>query len=124
MRDAAARTRRGQPGQGSLPLGVTEHLDRARHHGADKARRFPGSRILIGVDALIRMLDPKWGPPIEPMLQEFRQLGIKFLVADREVDGKLLTLDGLAPTDLFQRVLRPAQHLALSSTKLRQGALA
>lgn len=88
----------------------------------DKARRFPGAKILIGVDAVERMLDPKWGVEITPMLEEFRRLGIKFLVADRELDGKVITLDDLkdAPKDLCERILRPAQHLTMSSTKVRE----
>jgi hypothetical protein len=87
----------------------------------DKARRFPGAKILIGVDALERMLDPKWGVEIAPLLSELRQLGIRFLVADREINGTIQTLDHItgAPMDLCERVLRPAQHLAMSSTKLR-----
>lgn len=88
----------------------------------DKARRFPGAKILVGVDAVERMLDPKWGVEIAPMLEEFRRLGIKFLVADRELDGKVITLDDLkdAPKDLCERILRPAQHLTMSSTKVRE----
>jgi len=91
----------------------------------DKARRFPGAKILVGVDAMERMLDPKWGVEIAPLLQEFRQLGIKLLVADREVDGKVQTLDDLknAPPDLCVRILRPAQHLGMSSTKIREAAV-
>lgn len=87
----------------------------------DKARRFPGSKFVIGADAMERMLDPKWGPEIGPMMEEFRHLGIRFLVADREVDGHILSLDDLpdAPKDICQRVLRPAQHLGLSSTQSR-----
>ena len=88
----------------------------------DKARRFPGAKILVGVDAVERMLDPKWGVEIAPMLEEFRRLGIKFLVADREFDGKVITLDDIkdAPKDLCERILRPAQHLTMSSTKVRE----
>jgi nicotinamide mononucleotide (NMN) deamidase PncC len=88
----------------------------------DKARRFPGSTILVGVDAIQRMLDPNWGPDVPEMLNTFRSLGIRFLVADRMLDGKLITLDDItgAPKDICQRILRPAQHLAMSSTKIRE----
>lgn len=90
----------------------------------DKARRFPGAKILVGVDAMERMLEPKWGVEVGPLLQEFRQLGIKLLVADRELNGKVMTLDDLknAPEDICQRILRPAQHLGMSSTKIREAA--
>jgi hypothetical protein len=88
----------------------------------DKARRFPGAKILIGVDALERMLDPKWGIEIPPLLAELRQLGIRFLVADREIDGQIQTLEQItgAPMDICERILRPAQHLPMSSTKIRE----
>lgn len=87
----------------------------------DKARRFPGAKILIGADAVARMLEPKWGVEIGSLLRELRQLGIRLLVADREMDGKLLSLDDIpgAPMDLCERILGPAQHLTMSSTKIR-----
>jgi nicotinamide mononucleotide (NMN) deamidase PncC len=92
----------------------------------DKARKFPGAKIMVGVDAMERMLDPKWGVEIEPMMNEFRRLGIKFLVADRELNGRMMMLDDIkgAPEDLCQRILRPAQHLAMSSTKVREAMAA
>jgi hypothetical protein len=88
----------------------------------DKARRFPGAKILIGADAVARMLEPKWGVEVGSLLRELRQLGIRLLVADREMDGKLLSLDDIsgAPMDLCERILGPAQHLTTSSTKIRE----
>lgn len=88
----------------------------------DKARAFPGAKILIGSDALVRMLDPKWGPDPMEMMDEFRHLGVRFLVADREQDGQIISLDEIpgAPRDICTRIMRPAQHLGLSSTKLRE----
>jgi len=53
----------------------------------DKARRFPGRTFVIGADALLRMLDPKWGTDPEELLQELRQLRVEFLVFGRQVDG-------------------------------------
>lgn len=88
----------------------------------DKARRFPGCRMVIGVDALIRMLDPKWGVPIAPMLAEFEGLRVRFLVADRIIDGKLVSLldiPGL-PKDLCSRMFTPSQYVDMSSTALRK----
>lgn len=88
----------------------------------DKARCFPGARFIVGSDALVRMLDPKWGPDPMKMMDEFRHLGVRFLVADREQDGAILGLDDIqgAPRDICTRIMRPAQHLGLSSTKLRE----
>jgi len=116
-------------------LGVAEVLQRARFlEGSnrlftkddplyiDKARRFPGSKMLIGADALERMLDPKWGLEVGAMFDEFSKLGVKFLVVDREVDGKLVTLDTIsgAPKALCARLVNPVQHLGMSSTKIRE----
>lgn len=50
----------------------------------DKARHFPGAYFAIGVDAALRMFDPKWGHEIEPLLAEFRELGTRFLVFGRD----------------------------------------
>ena len=89
----------------------------------DKARKFPGAKIVVGVDALIRMLDPKWGVAVEPLIAEFRALGTKFLVADREVNGQVETLFHIAgaPLDICKRIDNPAEHYKMSSTALRNG---
>jgi len=93
----------------------------------DKARRFPGATFIVGVDAMDRMLDPKWGVAVQPLLAEFRALGTKFLVADREVNGALETLwdiKGLTKELLLmaERIEQPANLVGLSSTVLRSGA--
>lgn len=54
----------------------------------DKARQFPGSNFIIGADAAIRMLDPKWGVNTESLINEFEELNIKFCVFPRLIDGK------------------------------------
>src|SRR5207344_833100 len=40
----------------------------------DKARAYPGCRFVVGADALVRLLDPNWGPSLEEMFREFRAL--------------------------------------------------
>lgn len=57
----------------------------------DKARRHPGAYIAMGADAMDRMLDPAWGVPIGPMLDEFASLGTRFLVNPRLVGDEVLT---------------------------------
>jgi len=57
----------------------------------DKARRFPGRSILIGADALARMLEERWGAAIAPMLREFSELGTRFWVFGRTVNGQFMT---------------------------------
>lgn len=49
----------------------------------DKARRWPSVHFCIGADAALRMLDPKWGPEVEPMLADFAMLETRFLVFER-----------------------------------------
>lgn len=87
----------------------------------DKARRFPGAAFVVGADAMERMLDPKWGVAVEPLLNEFRTLGTKFLVADREMNGKFMGLQNIAgaPDDLCCAIHSPKTHLSCSSTELR-----
>jgi len=86
----------------------------------DKARRFPGAGIALGVDALLRMLDPAWGPDVGQMLETFRTLGTTFYVVGRRVDGRWTTVaDAPIPggsRDLFKPV--DGRH-DISSTELR-----
>lgn len=53
----------------------------------DKARAFPGVPMIIGSDALQRMLDPKWGPDPEELGEEFDRLGTFFYVTERALNG-------------------------------------
>ena len=53
----------------------------------DKARAYPGTPLVIGADALIRMLDPKWGTDPKVMFEEFYRLNTQFYVFGREIDG-------------------------------------
>jgi nicotinic acid mononucleotide adenylyltransferase len=85
----------------------------------DKARRYPGCGFVIGTDSLARMLDPKWGPAVDRLVDEFRILGTRFYVTSRVVDGKLVTLGDVpdAPRDLCIEV---AGRWDVSSTELRR----
>jgi len=87
----------------------------------DKARRFPGAAFIVGVDAMERMLDPKWGVAVEPLLNEFRALGTTFLVSDREMNGVFTGLQNIvgAPLDICEALHPPKTHLGFSSTALR-----
>jgi hypothetical protein len=64
----------------------------------EKARAFPNTPIILGADAMLRILDPKWGKPIEPLLKEFAELGTTFYVCDRLVDGQLICLHDIVAT--------------------------
>lgn len=96
----------------------------------DKARRFPGTPIAMGADALQRMLDPKWGQPILPMLYEFSQLKTRFYVSGRPVQGGILTLDGvlresgIGDHDLLSQLFHDVPGLCdMSSTQVRAEVL-
>jgi nicotinic acid mononucleotide adenylyltransferase len=72
----------------------------------DKARRFPGRTFLIGVDALVRMLDASWGHEVEPMLEEFERLGARF-----RVNGRVVEREYLSPSSAIEQV--PARYRSL-----------
>jgi nicotinic acid mononucleotide adenylyltransferase len=94
----------------------------------DKARNKPRSTIVIGADALQRMLDPKWGPDVKEMLYEFVSLYTTFLVAPRIVNGTVLSMDNVLDSagvdfqvrqDLFRElVIEPTD---ISSSEIRKG---
>ncbi len=89
----------------------------------DKAQKFPGCGFIIGYDTAARMLDPKWGPEIVPMLHEFRKYKTRFYVCGRIMDGELKTIKDLNyPSyfnDLFIEV--PNTGTEHSSTQIREG---
>ncbi len=92
----------------------------------DKARRFPGTPIAMGADALLRMLDPKWGQPVLPMLYELSQLKTRFYITQRPVDGEVLTMykaferSGIRDYDLLSQLFHEVEGLwDFSSTQLR-----
>jgi hypothetical protein len=60
----------------------------------DKARAHPKMPLVIGADAMLRILDPQWGNP-EKQMKEFTKLGTEFWIASRLVDGKLITKDDI-----------------------------
>lgn len=113
-------------------LSLSEMLGRVRHFQGrrdllflegeqlylDKARRFPGSTIILGTDALVRMLDPKWGVETVPLLMEFQDLGIRFKVGLRGTD----TFDEMPIPAEFRHMFTPlprTKYADLSSTQLR-----
>ena len=86
----------------------------------DKARQFPGAGIALGVDALVRMLDPSWGPNVGEMLETFRALGTRFYVVGRSVDGRWTTIDDVPIPDRFRRLFESVEgRHDVSSTELR-----
>jgi nicotinic acid mononucleotide adenylyltransferase/nicotinamide mononucleotide (NMN) deamidase PncC len=97
-----------QDGPNKPPLTLADMLQRAKMFKGkrvlfsrgdplyiDKARAKPGTPIVIGSDALQRMLDPKWGPDVKEMLYEFVSLYTTFLVAPRIINGAVLSMDNV-----------------------------
>ncbi len=75
----------------------------------DKARRFPGAHFIMGADALIRFLDPKWGQPVRGMLAEFETLQTKFLIPGRVVEGAYVQWEQVR--EQFSESLQGYEHL-------------
>jgi hypothetical protein len=90
----------------------------------DKAEKYPGGWFGIGTDALISMLDPKWGVSTEDVLLKLNWHKIKMFVLGRLVDGNFMTLSDVMNKipilkqfeDLFVEV--PGRW-DISSTELR-----
>lgn len=95
----------------------------------DKARRFPGVPMVVGADAMVRMLDPKWGIDLMTLFKDFKKLDTKLLVAGRTIGDKFVTVDDIS-RDLrlanphiwghAQSVMLPISgRFDISSTELR-----
>lgn len=50
----------------------------------DKAFAYYGIPLVVGADAMVRMLDPKWGKTPKETLESFRSIGTHIYVADRD----------------------------------------
>jgi nicotinamide mononucleotide (NMN) deamidase PncC len=97
----------------------------------DKARAYPGVPQILGADAMVRMLDPKWGLDIKATLQEFYELGTDLYIVGRDVNGKWTTMGDIADSMIFkderEMFLRIAREVRgewhLSSTEIRNKLL-
>jgi hypothetical protein len=83
----------------------------------DKATLFPGVAMIVGVDSLVRLLDPKWGPGTQALVEGFRQTRTVFWVVDRVIDGRLVTLTDVENPGL--NCHRLAGRWDVSSTAIR-----
>jgi nicotinic acid mononucleotide adenylyltransferase len=61
----------------------------------DKARSHPNMALVVGADAMLRMLDPQWGIPTEDLLKSFYDLGTDFFIGSRLVNGKLISKNNI-----------------------------
>lgn len=96
----------------------------------DKARRYPVTPFVVGVDTVMNLLDPKWGVEPRKLMDTFTQLGTRFYVFARS-DGKgLVTLSDVLKNqpewiDQYQHLFeavpgRSVADMGLSSTKIRE----
>lgn len=94
----------------------------------DKARINPGSTFVIGTDTLDRMLNPSWGVPTMKLVYELSQLGTKFIVAPRIVDGirvgmldilDKFSVDLTARLEMFRELDNGYIPTSISSTEIR-----
>ncbi len=95
----------------------------------DKAKAFPGVPMVLGADAMVRMLDPKWGLDPIDMFKEFINLETKLLVAGRTVGNQFVTCEDILNDlrkfkpgiwALAMNVMMPVEgRYDISSTELR-----
>jgi nicotinamide mononucleotide (NMN) deamidase PncC len=99
----------------------------------DKARAFPGMPILLGADAMVRMLDPKWGVEVPALIDELYKLGTHFYINGRTVDGKFTVNSDIIREydidypDVWKKMMQIFHPLSgrwdLSSTEIRNKVL-
>ena len=92
----------------------------------EKARRRPGSAIIIGADAALRLFDPIWGHDVDQMLAEFLTLKTHFYVQKRYVGGKVISAEDLPIPNRYRTLFTalPGRPINVSSTQLRQAQAA
>jgi hypothetical protein len=83
----------------------------------DKARLFPNTKIILGADAFVQLLDAKWGFTADDLQRVFQETGTKLIVPDRLVNQVFTTLDDLNPPLGFPCERLPVRF-DISSTEL------
>jgi len=93
----------------------------------DKARRFPAAQFAVGIDTLVRLLEPAYyggAAARDQALAELAALEVGFVVFGRRVDGRFLSLADISvPDDIRARcreVPRSEFDEPVSSTQLRR----
>jgi hypothetical protein len=92
----------------------------------DKARAFPGVPLVMGADAALRLLDPKWGQDPLETFRELDKLGTKLYIVGRNIDGKFVNRASIfkqVPDEISGFYLRNTMDVEgkwdISSTELR-----
>ena len=95
-----------------------------------KAALLPGCVFVIGYDTAARLVQPRYyGGSVQAMhaaLERIRDVGCRFLVAGRLVEGAFHTLDEVAIPDgfagMFETIPEAAFRADITSTELREAA--
>lgn len=61
----------------------------------DKAKAFPGIPLVMGADAMLRLLDPKWGVDIDTTLNTFAKLKTDLYISGRLIGDKFITANDI-----------------------------
>ena len=93
----------------------------------EKARLFPGTTFVLGIDTITRIADPRFyghrQDLLEAAIAELQSLDTRFLVFGRKVGSSFLTLDEvILPARLMEMCMGVAEEeyrLDLSSSQLR-----
>ncbi|MEX2489693.1 MAG: hypothetical protein WD356_09240, partial [Pseudomonadales bacterium] len=93
----------------------------------DKARLFPGTTFVVGIDTMERIVSPRYYQNSEKRrdeaLTEIRDLGNRFLVFGRLQDSAFRSLDDLELTDFIRKICTAVPEsrfrVDISSTHLR-----
>ncbi|MFW6094736.1 MAG: hypothetical protein ACODAC_12250 [Pseudomonadota bacterium] len=93
----------------------------------DKARHFPGATFAVGIDTLIRILEPRYYGGVEARdraLEDLAELGTHFVVFGRRIESGFLGLSDLTVPDVLAarciEIPRAEFHEEISSTELRR----
>lgn len=98
-----------------------------------KVRAYPGMPIVMGADAFMRLLEPKWDVDMRQFLQELSQMDTTLYISGRDIDGRFTTHGNIAASSaiytkglrgLFVSVSKPINgEWHISSTEIRNKLL-
>jgi nicotinamide mononucleotide (NMN) deamidase PncC len=96
-----------------------------------KARAYPGMPIVMGADAFVRLLDPKWAVNMKEFLSDLSEMNTTLYISGRDIDGKFTThqdISGMMYTQglrgLFLNVSKAISgEWHISSTQIRNRLL-
>jgi hypothetical protein len=92
----------------------------------EKARLLPGCAFVVGLDTASRILEPRYyggADNFECVMDEFRDLGVRFHVAGRLINDRFWQLEDLSingsAADLFDQISACEARVDISSSELR-----